>query len=87
MNNVSWFAGICVVFLQEVGTMQIPANHANISINKISPFLMVCPLEESQGPSKLHGHNPLFMCAVGLGDGGKIVCVGISEVILNFYTL
>ena len=31
MNNVSWFAGICVVFLQEVGMMQIPANHVNIS--------------------------------------------------------
>ena len=44
--------------LQEVG-MPICTQMAFI-------FLMAPPLDKSQGPSQLHGHNPWLVCEVAL---------------------
>ena len=48
--------------LQEVDLMHIPVNHVRVKDLK----LFVQPLNESQGPSQLHGRGPWLMCDVAL---------------------
>jgi hypothetical protein len=44
--------------LQEVGFIQIQANHVRVKGLR----QLVWPLDDSQGPPQLHGHNPRLMC-------------------------
>ena len=44
--------------LQEVGLAKIPANHVGFTGLR----QLIWPLEESQGPSQLHGHGPWLVC-------------------------
>ena len=43
---------------QEVGLMQIPTHYVSFYTKWVFPFLVVWPLDESQGPSQVRGHNP-----------------------------